>query len=837
MAKKIQFLLLIILLLSISIENYSQPQRLLSSSEIQLALKKLNVLGSVLYIAAHPDDENTAFLSYFASEKLTRTAYLSLTRGDGGQNLIGSEQAELLGIIRTQELIEARKIDGAEQFFTRAIDFGYSKTAAESFSIWNKDEVLSDVVWVIRKFKPDVIVTRFPATGGGHGQHTASAILALEAFDIANDPAAYPEQLKYVTPWQPKRLYWNGWIPVLEGREEEVEKFLAIDLGKFNPLIGKSYTEVSAESRSMHKSQGFGASGRRGEVLNYFKYEKGDSAAAELLENINISWSRVEGGKSVEKYLNIAEENFDSEKPSLIIPNLLQAYKEMNNLKDEHWRKIKQKEILRVIQSAAGIWIEAIANDYSATPGSSFQIIAGIVNRSSQNFTLKKVEVRFSQSENEKENELKYGIFLTSNHQINLPKNVDFSQPYWLKDEPGKGLFNIQDQTLIGLPETEPHLYADFILESEGIEFTLRVPVLYRWTDPVDGEKYRSFEIVPNVTAKFDDNLFLFPDSKEKIVNISLRSHDDKQEGLIEFDTPDGWKFEPNNFSFRLEKKNDEISFNLKITPPSFSSNAKLSSRIKMNGQTISRSMISINYPHIIAQSVFPNAEIKLVKLDLKKTVHNIGYIMGSGDEIPKYLEQLGYNVVELSDQAIENGDLSFYDAIITGIRAYNTRPRLAQLQTKILDYVHGGGALIVQYNVNQRLHSENIGPFSFSISRDRVAEEDSPIKFLKPDHPVLNFPNKISEKDFDGWIQERGLYFADSWDEQFETIIASKDEGESFKEGGLLFAKYGKGIFIYTGYSWFRQLPAGIPGAYRFFVNLLSTGNKKDDRTGHSSN
>jgi LmbE family N-acetylglucosaminyl deacetylase len=801
----------------------SQPKGIMNTAELKSALKKLNVLGTVLYIAAHPDDENTAVLSYYASEKLLRAGYLAVTRGDGGQNLIGKEQAELLGVIRTQELLEARKIDGAEQFFTRAIDFGYTKSPEETFQIWGKDNILSDVVWVIRNFRPDVIITRFPTTGeGGHGQHTASAVLAVDAFNISADPSKYPEQLKSVEPWKVKRVFWNKWI---RDDKADLSGLLKIDIGAYNPLLGKSYTEIAAESRSMHKSQGFGATGRRGETLNYFELLKGDPANSDILDGINLTWDRVPGSEKVKNLLKEAEQNFNPEEPALILPSLLEAYKEMSKLNENYWVPIKKKELLEVIRSISGMWIEAISSDYYSSPGETIKISAGIVNRSDYPFTLKKISVpSFHTDYKSAEKIMQKGEFISEELNVTLDKEAGFTHPYWLKEEPGKGIYTVDDAKQIGKPENEPPLNAEFTVLADNTELTFTTPVFYRWNDPVKGEQYRPFGITPEVTVQFENGTFLFPDNEPKEINVIVSSHTDKFSGKLHLNLPENWKAEPEEIPISFSKKGEEQSFRFSVSPPFEESKVQLFAEVQSGEKIFTRGMVSIDYPHIPLQTLFPKAKIKLVRLNLAKTISSIGYVEGSGDDIPVYLQHLGYKVTMLSDNDMDS-DLSSYDAIITGIRAYNTRHQLEFKNKNLLNYVENGGTLIVQYNTNGELATDKIGPYPFKISRDRITNEDAPVNILKPGHSLLNYPNKITAQDFENWIQERGLYFPGEWDNKYETVISSNDPGESPKEGGILFTRYGKGVFIYTGYSWFRQLPAGVPGAYRIFINLISAG------------
>jgi len=783
-------------------------------------LQKLNILGSVLYVAAHPDDDNTAVLSYFSSEKHLRAGYLSLTRGDGGQNLIGNEQDELLGTIRTQELLTSRGIDGAEQFFTRAIDFGYTKSSDEALKFWGKEEILSDVVWIIRKFQPDVIITRFPDTGeGGHGHHTASAILAKEAFKLAGDSTKFPEQLKYVKTWQPKRLYWNGW-----GLQDQ-DNIIKIDVGEYNPLLGKSYSEIAAESRSRNKSQGVGGIGRRGENLNYFKYIDGDPAKIDLFDRVDLSWNRVEGCEKIGSLLSEAEMKFNSEDPSEILPILIEACTEMEKHKENYWIVQKKKELLDVIRSASGLWLEAIADNYSYSPGSTININAGVVNRSNYPLKLERIKVSYSTSDSLFNQNLSINNFISHNYSFNLPGDINITQPYWLNQKKDKFRYAVDDQRLIGQAENDPALTAEFVLSSKEGEINLSVPVLYRWNDPVEGERYRPIEIIPEVTINLQDKIYLFPSNDAREITFSIRNNTDTFDGKVHLKIPESWNVSPREILISLNKRNEEKQVSFIVTPPNQAEETEFTVEVVSENKIYNKGMVTISYLHIETQTLFPEASGKLIRLETEKTISSIGYVEGSGDDIPKYLEQLGYKVDMLSDNQLENGLLK-YDAIVTGIRAYNTRQRLNVIIKKLLDYVYNGGTLIVQYNTGNNLTTSEIGPYPFKISRDRVTDEEAPVILLKPEHELLNHPNKITVKDFEGWIQERGLYFAGDVDPHYETPLAMNDKGENPMSGGILFTNYGKGVFIYTSLAFFRLLPAGVSGAYRLFINLISAGN-----------
>ena len=819
--KKIFTIILFIIFILID-PTFSQSNQIKNSAELQLALEKLNVLGSVLYIGAHPDDENTNLMAFWSKGKKYRAAYLSLTRGDGGQNLIGSEKGNEIGILRTQELLQARSIDGGEQYFTRAIDFGFSKSPEESLDIWGKENILADVVWVIRKFRPDIIVTRFqPGGNGGHGHHTASAALAREAFSTAADPKKIPEQLKYVQPWQTKRIFWNNFRPT----QEELKNSINVDVGEYNELLGKSYTELSSESRSMHKSQGFGVSAFRGSRIENFTYVDGDKAIKDIFDGIITSWDRIKNGNAIGKKINDILKTFNPQKPSASLNKLVELYVELNSRKNEYWVDVKKQELLNIIQSCAGLWMEAIALDYSAAPGDVININTTLVNRTAANFRIEKIEFPTISADTVINNNLGTNQPFSINTRITIPNSYPISQPYWLTNNSTKGLFTVLDQQMIGAAENSFSIPVKISLSYNSMILDFTIPLLYRWNDKVEGEQYRPFEIRPPVTANPNKYVSIFPDDKTKEIQLKLKSSSPNISGEIHLHTDANWNISPLVIPFSIKNKYGEQIIKFSATPPKNASVTDLKIELNVKGNVYNKSLIEISYPYIKPQVYFPESEIKLVKLGLNKFNNNIGYVMGSGDEIPDCLQDIGYDVTLLNDELLDGTDLSNYDAIITGIRAYNTRERLKYDQPKLLEYVKNGGTLIVQYNVSSGLQIENIGPYPFKLSNDRITVEESPVNFVNPDHQLLNFPNKISQNDFENWIQERGLYFSNQWDDKYTTILSGHDPGEKDLPGGMLFANYGKGVFIFSGYSWFRQLPAGIPGAYKIFVNMISAG------------
>lgn len=825
----------VIILTVNSILAIAQTPESWSSSRILLELKKLQQVGSVLYIAAHPDDENTRLISYLVNEKCLRTGYLSLTRGDGGQNLIGSEQGVELGLIRTQELLAARRVDGGEQYFTRAYDFGYSKTPAETFDKWNHDSLLADVVWVIRNFKPDVIITRFPTDGrGGHGHHTASAILAEEAFDAAADSTKFPEQLKYVSVWKTRRMYTNG-INRFFDPKADMSGYIKLDVGGFNPLLGKSYGEVSAESRSMHKSQGFGSARQRGEILEYFKPIKGDTANyKDIFEGIDFTWNRVNGAKNISKLIDQSISKFDINNPSSIVPILEKIETELitKNLATPYSYKLNQLE--NIALQASGVFIDLNCSESSVTAGVPTKVTFTAINRSNQKITISKLMlpgVLKNKSEAFIDTlinaELKPNQILSFNTYINpgfTNQSIQFSQPFWLKTMPD-GLFHFGSPTQILYPEKAFYTNATVIgYFPANASFTKTVKIQYRWVDPEKGELYRPVVITPPVLLKMDQEVFTFTDVKTKPITVTVKASKDSLSGNLHLNLPSHWNSEPSNQTFIIKKKGEEQSFTFMVTAPDFDAEGDVLAVADIKGTSYSKDMHEIKYDHIPVQTWFPDAKARVIKFSVVKQKQKIGYIPGAGDEVQTCLTQLGYNVVTITDEMLKNGDLNVYETIITGVRAYNTNELLSVKKQKLMEYVKQGGNLLVQYNTNSFAGpmKSDLGPYPFKITRDRVTDENAEITFLLPDHPVLNTPNVINSKDFKGWIQERGIYFAGDIDSSYQCPISFNDKGEKPNKGSLIIAPYGKGNFIYTGLVFFRELPAGVPGAYRLMVNLI---------------
>ena len=813
----------------------AQAPKKYTSAEIYEAVKKLNFLGSVLYVAAHPDDENTRMISYLANEVKASTAYLSLTRGDGGQNLIGPEIEELLGLIRTQELLAARRVDGGKQLFTRANDFGFSKHPDETLKIWNKEEVLSDVVWAFRKWQPDVVINRFDhrSPGATHGHHTSSAMLSLEAFDLAGDTRAFPDQLSYYGPWKPQRVFFNtSWF--FYGSQEAFEKadksnLVRVDVGGYYPALGKSLGEIAAESRSMHKCQGFGSAGVRGSEKDYLELLKGQMPkdSSNIFEGINTTWTRVPGGAAIGKILEKVEQEFQLAHPAASVPDLVRAYRLMEQLPDGFWKRTKAEELREVIKACLGLYFEVVATEPSAAPGESLTLRAEVVQRAGLPIRLEQVRYSPSNVDSTLAISLKVNQRMTWNTRVILPADMATSNPYWLTEQHSLGLYTVNEQQLRGVPENPRPLKAYFRFTIEGMPIAFESDIAYKFTDPVKGEVYQPFEVTPPVYVKLERKVFVFPDGKEQSVAVTVKAGKNGLSGQLRLDVPAGWKSEPALHNFEVKRKGEDAVFRFVLTPPSGKSDGTITPVAVVGGRAFRQSLTRINYDHIPVQTVFEEASGRAVRIELEKSGSRIAYLVGAGDDIPASLRAIGYEVTLIEDGGLANTDLSGFDAVVTGIRAYNTREDLRFGQPRLLEYVRNGGTLVVQYNTNSglRVPLAEIGPYTMNLSRERVTVEEAEMRFLKPEHPLLNTPNKITAADFEGWVQERGLYFPGQWDNRYDAVLSCNDPGEPARDGALLYTTLGKGHFIYTGLAFFRQLPAGVPGAFRLFANIISAG------------
>jgi LmbE family N-acetylglucosaminyl deacetylase len=821
-----RYCFILVLLVAVSLNGLAQTPKTYTSSEILQQIKKLNMLGSVLYIAAHPDDENTRLLAYLANEKLYRTGYLSLTRGDGGQNLIGDEQGIDLGLIRTQELLAARRIDGAEQFFSRAYDFGFCKSPEEALATWDHDKILSDAVWVIRKFKPDVIIARFPEDSrAGHGHHAASGIIAREAFDAAADPNKFPEQLKLgVSVWQAKRMLWNTFN--FGGTSTQREDQFKLEVGLYNPLLGKGYGEIAALSRSQHKSQGFGVPAQRGSVLEYFETIKGDKPVNDLMDGVDNSWSRVGNNNRIQLLVDSVIKNYDAAAPEKSLKQLVLLYQQVDQSKDAYWKEQKQNDLKKLLEYCSGLFMEATAPGQYAVLGDSAKITSSINNR--LGLAVKNAAVNVFDS---------YHAFetLPKNNTINFTQSVFIrkdqkaTQPYWLENRMDKGSFNITDQTQIGKAENEP-LSVLFSANIEGVDFTFKKPIRYKYTDPVKGEIYQPVQFIYPMYINSGPSMVIFKNDDnniDKAIHFSLQANMDINDSLrfIYQNGEEKKVFDSVVHFAKGEKRMVNVALNSDAVAASSKEfyGGKVSSPLFNQDQFFT--LHKINYDHIPNINYNFYDRIPVLKIDLKITGKSVGYITGAGDKVPQALEQMGYKVTLLKESDINETNLLQFDAVITGVRAYNTNEWMSNVYDALMGYVKNGGVLLVQYNTSNQIGpvKAKMAPYPFNISRTRVTDETAKVNFLLPNHPSLNYPNKITEKDFEGWIQERSVYHAEKIDSSYQRIFSMKDAGEKEDDGSLIIANYGKGKFVYTGLVFFRELPAAVPGAFRLLANLIA--------------
>lgn len=821
--------------------------QMMSPSEILQEISKLERVGSVLHVAAHPDDENTTLLTYLAQEERLETAYLSLTRGGGGQNLIGSELKEELGLIRANELLQARKIDGASQLFTRARDFGYSKGPEDTLENWEEDEVLGDVVYAVRYFEPDIIITRFnPAAGPNHGHHTVSAQLALRAFRLAADPNAFPEQLKELDTHQAKRILWNGFGRRRGGRggppssnlQAESREIVNLEIGAYNPLLGESYTEISARSRSMHKSQGFGRAGRRGSQMERLVLLDGEHAEGDFLRGVNTSWEQYPDGVSISNRIQDLKTSFDVLAPWQSLPDLLELDVALQGLPDSRFTQRKRSQLRRIIAASMGLHIEARNQSAYLLPGSDVEITVEVVNRAPVEARLIELEATYFDSSvwpnrkslSRKEN---LDIVLSANQvetvplETSLPAGFPYTRPYWLEEAPSIGIYQLANRRLLEAESLPDPISITAKVEIDNQVVELDVPLIKVTSDPVKGEVREPVAIRPALALMPESAVTLFEDGRSKEIAVRVTTNRDSISGMLEARVPSDWKVEVANPKFSLSGEGDSKLILARVTPPETSSEGILAfSAVSTDGMRFDSSLKEIYYDHIGRHPLLRKAETKLTRLELSRAGTRIACVLGVGDTVPDTLDRIGYTVDRLSVDEITEEAIAGFDTVILGPRVFDAFLGLDKKFDALLEYVERGGTLISQYNTTSfRAKSRFTSPFPIRLSRERVSEEKVPMKILNPEHPVFNFPNRISDNDFDNWIQERGLYFASSWDEAYEPLLSANDRGEPQRNGGLLVARYGKGWYAYTGLSFFRQLPEGNPGAIRLFVNLISLG------------
>jgi LmbE family N-acetylglucosaminyl deacetylase len=776
-------------------------------------LRSFQNMGSVLYVAAHPDDENTHLIAYLARGQSYRTAYLSLTRGDGGQNVLGSDLDERLGIARTQELLAARKLDGGRQFFTRAIDFGFSKDYQETLRIWNRQEVLADVVRVIRHFRPDVIITRFsPNPGGTHGHHTSSAILAREAFALAGDARAFPDQLKTLKPWQPKRIFVNG-----RGGGDGVR----LELGGNDPVSGTSLAELAGRSRAMHKTQGFdnfrGGGGARSETLNLLE---GEPATNGIMDGVDTTWSRIPGGAEIATGVADAIATFNSNNVAETIPGLLKLRQAVAKLPEDPVIAEKRAQLDRIIAACLGLEVKSVVAAAEVVPGETFTVQHTVSLKA--NRPVRWVSARLGEKPLlTQATTLKAGSNVVRTNALAVPVDSSLSHPYWLRADRTVGTFRVDNLDLIVEPENPPTFPIQHTFEIEGQRIVLMDEPVQENAD-VDGG-HRPVDVIPPVSLAFHSDVAVFVPGATKEMEVNLTAARENLSGEVRLDLPGGWKASPAVHKFKLNKRGERHSVRFSVTAPREMGSARIVASATVGGIVCRHQRVEVRYGHLPLQLLHPLAAIRAVNMDLAIQGSKVGYIPGAGDDIPAALREMGYEVTVIEEASLTADKLSGLDAVVVGVRAFNVRPKLSDKLPILSRFAEAGGTVIVQYNRQDR--NAFVAPFDLRVSGDRVTDENAEVTFLAPEAAVLNRPNKITAADFAGWVQERGLYFPNQWNEKFMPILACNDPGEQPLRGGLLVAPHGKGHLVYTGLSFFRQLPAGVPGAYRLFANLVSLG------------
>ncbi len=870
--KKITAFLLIVLTLgSNALAVKAQVRPIYDNGAIGLGqqIKRLQTTASAMHTGAHPDDEDSNLIAYLARGRVARTAYLSLNRGEGGQNVIGAELFEPLGVIRTEELLQARRLDGGQQFFTSVMDYGFSKTRAEAARIWGEKETLADMVRAIRLFRPLVIISRFQGTpADGHGQHQLAGYLTPLAYKAAADPNQFPEQIaEGLLPWQTKKLFvGQGFAAAANGEPASV----TINTGEYDPLIGRSYAELAAEGRSQHKSQEMGSIERRGRQISGERLldstVESSGKENDIFDGIDTSIkgiAKLTGNfenelsgrlSDLQETAETALKEYDAFAPQKIIPMLAKGVRQAREAKDataNPYAKAllveKEQEFSKALQTAAGVVVDALSETETIVAGDSTGISVKIFGTAAQikNVSLNapsgwKVETAIEPKPTG--NSFFSRPEVASNaayFKLTVAAGTEPTQPYWLEKPRRNSTFDWTGRDAAkSAPFQNPLVFANVTVEIGGVEMIVSQPVQYRYADQIRGELRRNLNVVPLVNIALDTNLLIVPVSnktqKQRLVVSVTDNAPRPTKGSAKLDLPAGWSSSPAAADFDLQKKGEKTAIVFDVTIPA---NAKvdkydLTAVAVVNNQTYDRSMQEIAYPHIQTHRRYLKATVTTQVLDLKVAPVRVGYIMGSGDAVPAAIQRLGLNVVMLEEKDLSTGDLAQFDTIVIGIRASQVRPDYVANNSRLLDFVKNGGTLIVQYQQSEFIQN-NLAPFPAKmesvtngnqrISNVRVTDENAPVKILAPDNQIFNYPNKIVAGDWENWIQERNLYTLTALDAQYTPLLETQDEGEPPVTGGLVYAKIGKGNYVYNAYSFFRQLPVGNPGAYRLLANMLS--------------
>lgn len=845
-------------------------------------LKRLQTTASAMHTGAHPDDEDSGLLARLARGENARVSYLSLNRGEGGQNVIGPELFEPLGVIRAEELLQARTLDGGQQFFTRTMDYGFSKKREEAARIWGEQEVLGDMVRAIRLFRPLVVIARFTGTpADGHGQHQLAGYLTPIAFRAAADPNQFPEHLQEgLLPWQAKKLY----VGQSFAQNPQNAPTLTLNTGEYDPLIGRSYFEIAMEGRSQHKSQEMGSLELRGRQVSGIRllestvgksdtersvFDGIDTSITGIPKAVNLNDDFLNGNlRDIQAAAARALANFDAMNPVKTIEPLAEGLRATRKARREVAERAaraqsaalsdadfllaqKEREFSDALQTAAGIVIDALSDAETVVAGDSTNVAVRVFAPQGSGIKVSGANLRVpqgwtanaapqptpapAQGFRPRDEAAANAYFF----KVSAAPDSALTQPFWLKNP--RRNFNF-DWSAAGLeknmPFQSPLVTAEVRMEIGGEEIMTTKPVQYRFADQIRGELRRDLNVVPAVSVGLDSNLLIAQVSpraqKQKIVVSMTNNAPRETKGTVKLDLPAGWTATPTSADFDLKAKGEKTAASFDVTIPAGAKpdSYKIRANAIVGNQTFNQSMQEIAYPHIQTHRRYLPAEVSAKVINLKIAPVRVGYIMGTGDQVPEAIRRLGLNVTMLEEKDLATGDLSRFDTIVVGIRASQVRPDFVANNSRLLDWVRNGGTLIVQYQQHEYVR-ENLPPFPAKmdmvingtqrISNVRVTDENAPVKILVPTHPVFNYPNKIVASDWDNWVQERNLYNFSSFDSQYTPLLESHDEGEPESTGGMVYAKIGKGNYIYNSYSFFRQLPTGNPGAYRLFANMLS--------------
>jgi LmbE family N-acetylglucosaminyl deacetylase len=813
---------LIVLLLAAATVALGQPavQRPAPSATIYGNLVRLNNLVRVLYVAAHPDDENTRLLAWLARGRHIPTAYLSITRGDGGQNIIGSEQGPALGLIRSHELLAARQLDGADQFFGRAVDYGFSKNPEEAFTIWDRERLIGDVVWIYRTYRPDVVICRFPKDSmAGHGQHSVSAIVAEDAFRRSASPAAFAEQLLHTTPWQPRRLLLNAYR--FGTRSTIREGMFRLDVGQYDPLLGMGYGELAGVSRSIHRSQGAGTPSIPGVLPEFFGTVAGDAPKASLFDGIDTTWGRV-GRPDLTPRVQAIINAFSMQHPERSVPALLELRREVATLSDVFWRREKLAEIDQLIIDCMGLYADASLTETPTTlAGTTHQASARIVSRAERTVFL--TSIRWPDGTLTSGEALEPDSLVTVTQSITIPPTTRPTEPYWLQQPSRESLFTIPADTFLGRPTTPSSLPVRFTLVVGSDTVAVTTALASKRLDPLRGDVIEPLRIVPRASVEPAVPVIYATPRQQLSIPVRIRANGPITQARLTYSSRSGPTGSLDGISIPSGR---DTLISIYISAGSVSAQDTIRFALAVDGQVFTKSFHTIAYDHLPTLQYATDAAVHVTVAPFEHRIKRVGYIEGAGDYIPTFLKGLGIQVDNLSDEELLRTDsLMKYDAIISGVRLVNVRKSIKYLLPALFRYVERGGTFLMQYNTLQDMATKDLGPFPFSISNKRVTQERAPVSTIRADHPILLHPNRLTSAAFDGWVQERGLYFPDTWDPKYQTVLSMNDTGELPLQGSILHARHGKGNYVYTSLSMFRQLPAGVPGAAMLFLNMLSLG------------